>query len=523
MSIHIPSETAGAIHAAPDAAPTAAPKRTVRPPSTFDPTRLDRRLGAPLALLVAAAYGLGAGWWTPRGPVTTAEALIAIGTGLAVGAVAGVVMRSRWAALSAPVAFVVVFELVRSATAGPFVDGIHLTSTYGFIAFALGRGLHGVLTLAPMLLGALLGAATARRRNGAPPARHGWSRTGHRVRRIGTAVLALSLVVLTAGIIRPARTDPVAGGVAELSRVTIGGHELAIMIRANSVDSPVLLHLAGGPGGTDIGAMRRHGQQLERSFVVATFDQRGTGKSYGSLEPTSTLTLDTAISDTVEVINHLRARFHQDKIYIVGNSWGSLLGVLVAQRHPELVRAFIGAGQMVSPRDTDRIFYDDTLAWARSTGNSALVERLTASGPPPYTDMLDYESALTYEHQVYPYDDTVVAEPAGGFTSNLFVGEYTLIEQLHNLAGFFDVFTVLYPQLQNIDLRTQVRQLNVPVYLVQGRYEARGRSEPADEWFQLLDAPIKTKVVFELSGHRALFQQPELFHQVMTGTVLKQT
>ncbi|WP_444948058.1 alpha/beta fold hydrolase [Micromonospora ureilytica] len=96
----------------------------------------------------------------------------------------------------------------------------------------------------------------------------------------------------------------------------------------------------------------------------------------------------------------LRHRFGQDQIYLVGNSWGSILGVLAAQRHPELFHAFVGAGQMVSPCETDQIFYTDTLSWARSAGNTRLQRQLVASGPPPDTTMLDYEPALTYEHQV---------------------------------------------------------------------------------------------------------------------------
>jgi pimeloyl-ACP methyl ester carboxylesterase len=422
-----------------------------------------------------------------------------------------------------------VFELVRISTVGPLVDGLHLGSTYGIVAFVLGRGVHGVLTLVPMLLGAACGAAVARRVLGDARDRRGWSRVGLWTRRACTALVAVALVALTVAIVRPARTDavlgadgrPISGSVAELTRVRIGDHGLTLMIRGDSATSPVLLYLAGGPGGTDIGAMRRHGQRLERSFVVATFDQRGTGTSYGSLDPTSTLTLDAAVSDTIAVTNYLRERFHQAKIYLVGNSWGSILGVLAAQQRPDLFRAFVGSGQMVSPRETDQIFYQDTLAWARSTGNTALVRQLTASGPPPYSNMLDYEPALTYEHRVYPYDDTRVAEGANGFSSNLFVSEYSLMTQLHALAGFLDVFTVLYPQLQGIDLRTQVTRLEVPVYLVQGRYEARGRAEPAQQWFQALDAPHKAMVVFDASGHRALFQQPDLFYQVMTETVLR--
>jgi hypothetical protein len=45
-------------------------------------------------------------------------------------------------------------------------------------------------------------------------------------------------------------------------------------------------------------------------------------------------------------------------------------GVLAVQQHPELHRAYVGIGQMVSQAATDKTFYEDTLAWAR--GESAV-------------------------------------------------------------------------------------------------------------------------------------------------------
>lgn len=448
-----------------------------------------RRLGALLAVTVAGGYGVLAGLWTPRGPLTTSEALVAMALGLSVGLLAGALLRSRWAMLLAPVAFVAVFELVRIGAVGATVDGIHPGSPFGALAFVLGRGVHGLLTLMPMLL-------------------------------------------LTVALIRPARTAPIldtdgnvlAGSVTELATLDAGGRELSVMLRGNSDRNPVLLFLAGGPGGTELGAMRRHASALEEDFVVATLDQRGTGKSYDAFDPASSLTLAEAIADVVEVTRQLRTRFGQGAIYLMGNSWGTLLGVLAVQQHPELYRAYIGFGQMVSIRATDRITYADTLAWAVRTGDTGLADTLTAHGPPPYTDVLDYEPAtLLHEGEVYPYDHEPNSEGAGGFGENLFVGEYTLLEQLHDIAAFLDVASVMYPQLQEVDLRTQATRLDVPVYLVQGRFEIPGRAQLADEWFDRLDAPSKRRVVLDTAGHRPLFEQPAAFHDFLTDVVLPET
>lgn len=490
----------------------------------------NRRLAWGLALVAAVGYGLLAGWWTPRGPMSTVEGLSAMGLGLLVGCVAGLLLRTRWAMLVAPLTFVMVFEMARLGVSGPTVDGIHLTSTYGIMAFALGRGVHALLALLPMVLGAALGAALARRLSTARPQRGFLSQLGLWSRRAVALATGLVLVALAALIARPASTDPivdadgqtVAGSVAELTRVDVGGHDLALMIRGRSTQNPMLLFLAGGPGGSELGAMRRHSQALEDDFVVVTFDQRGTGKSYDQLDPTHTMTLDGAVADAVAVTNYLRDRFDQEKVYLVGQSWGTTLGVLAVQQHPELYRAYVGVGQMVSQAATDKIFYQDTLAWAREVGNTELVDTLEANGPPPYTDVLDYEAALSNEMEVHPYDHSPNSEGSGQMSENLLVEEYTLLDQLHILGATLDVFSVLYPQLQDIDFRTQATTLEVPVYLAQGRHEAPGRQLLAQQWFKQLRAPSKQLTYFETSGHRPLWEQPVEFQDLM-ATVLAET
>jgi pimeloyl-ACP methyl ester carboxylesterase len=151
------------------------------------------------------------------------------------------------------------------------------------------------------------------------------------------------------------------------------------------------------------------------------------------------------------------------------------------------------------------------------------VEQLTSSGPPPYSDVLDYEAALSYEQEVYAYDHTGNSEGSGQMAENIFVEEYTLLETAHVFAGFLDTFALLYPQIQDIDLRTQASTLTVPVFLAQGAHEAPGRAGPAREWFDSLQAPAKELVVFDSSGHRPLWEQPEKFAEFMTDTVLPQT
>ncbi len=480
----------------------------------------DWKIGLAVAAGVAAGAGLISAWLTPRGPITTTQTLISMLAALVVGLLAGFAMGNRWSLLVAPVVFVVVFELARRGVNGPTVDAIHLNSTYGIIAFVLGRAAHGLFVLAPMILGSVYGVWLSTRLGGeaaAPMGVIGWTLTG---------LATLALLVIAAFVARPAATYPIVGpdggplpgSIAELITVPIGGHEQALMIRGRDVDNPVLLFLAGGPGGTEIGAMRAD-VSLEQDFVVVTWDQRGAGKSYSALDPTATLTLEQAVADTIALTNYLRDRFAEDRIYLVGQSWGSTLGVLAVQQHPELYHAFVGSGQMVSQRETDIMFWEDTLAWAEQTGNAALAATLRQNGPPPYDNLLDYEPAISHEHDWNRYPELDVSKEMPG---NLFVPENSFMDRINGLRGFLDTFSVLYPQLQDIDFRRDVPSLDIPIYMVAGRHEARGRAVLADEWFAMLEAPSKERIVFEASGHRPNFEQPERFAEVMRD-VLRET
>lgn len=471
------------------------------------------RIGLTAVVGIAAGAGLISAWLTPRGPITAAQALASIGAALVIGVAAGFVSGSRWSMLIAPVVFVAVFELARLGIDGPTVDAIHLGSTYGIIAFVLGRVVHGVLVLAPMILGAAYGIWFASRlgndTNSTLGAAHGTF----------TALATVALIAVAVGFARPAKTQPIIGpdgeslpgSIAELIAVPIGGHDQAMMIRGRSIENPVLLYLAGGPGGTDLGAMRDD-VGLEQHFVVVTWEQRGTGKSYSALDPAETLTLEQMVSDTIEVTNYLRTRFDEDKIYLVGNSWGTTLGVLVVQEYPEFYHAFVGTGQMVSQRETDIMFYEDTLAWAEQTGNDALAVSLVQNGPPPYTNILDYEPAISHEHQWNSYAEHDMNKEMPG---NLFVPENSMMDQINGMRAFLDTFATLYPKLQELDFRRDVPSLDIPVYVVAGQHEARGRAVLTDEWFEMLEAPIKEKIVFKHSGHRTLFEEPAEFASLM--------
>lgn len=486
-----------------------------RPPGSTPTTPGRRRRVERVAavLVITGIAALAAATLTPRGPVSTAEALVSIGLAAAVGTGAGVVLRSRWSLLLAPAAFAAMFEFARRGLDGPTVDAVSPFSIMGAAAFVAGRGVQSVLVLVPMVLGAAYGVEiAARRRHGParPMGRTGWAVTG---------TLTVALLVLGGFVARPASTAPVvaadgsavAGSIAELTTARIGGQELTLMIRGRSTDNPVLLHLAGGPGGTDIGAMRID-PGLEEDFVVATWDQPGTGKSYAAIDPVERLTLERMVRDTLEVTDYLRDRFGQQRIFVTGQSWGTIPSVLAVQRHPEKYHAFVGTGQMVDVAETDRIFYQETLAWAQEQDDAELLATLHQIGPPPYADLLDYTTIIGSERAMYPYPEF---DGSTEMPSTIWVPENSFMDRVNAVRGLVDTYSVLYPQLQELDFGADVPRLDVPVYVVMGEHEARGRVEPAKAWFDALDAPTKEWVELPRSSHRASFERSQEYTELM--------
>jgi proline iminopeptidase len=485
---------------------------------------------------LAGGSGLAVAWAAPRGPVIDAQAFGLLVLAPLTGGIAGFVTRSRWAILVAPAAHLLAFEIGRFGVVGPTVTAVRLDGMFQLLAFLSGCGVYALLALLPMALAASLGAALARRRLGEPRRRHSLLAISWLFGRlIVTAMTAFAVLVLAWGIAQPAHTAPILGlngrplpgSIATLEPVQIGGHEQWLSIRGHNTANPVLLHLAGGPGDSDIGDASPSFRDVERDFTVVIWDQRGTGKSYPALEPTATHTLDQAVSDTIELSDYLRQRFGQQKIYLLGNSWGSILAVLAVERAPELYYAVIGSGQMVSIRETDQLIYRDLLAYAERSGNSGLTRALQAYGEPPFADIYGNALLLTYYEELAPYAPPAEflerMQAAGrGFLGTM-APEYSLMDKVNLVRGLLDTSAVLYPQLQDLDFRRDVPRLEVPIYVVAGQYELPGRAALVPQWLDQLQAPRKQLVTFDQSAHAPHAQEAGRFHEFVVGTVLLET
>jgi pimeloyl-ACP methyl ester carboxylesterase len=293
--------------------------------------------------------------------------------------------------------------------------------------------------------------------------------------------------------------------------VVLNGREEWISLRGEDASAPLLLFLAGGPGGTDLAAQRRTLGALEKHFVVVGWDQPGAGKSFRTL-PHEDLTLEVYISDAIALMELLRSRFAKEKIYLLGESWGSYLGIRVAERRPDLVAAFLGTGQMVAFRENDVACYELMLDWARKRGDAKKVEKLERQGPPPYYGKHVARRLSAFLMDTWDYMRIESGVPgSGGTISDILSPEYRFRDRIAYITGILKSIDAFYPRLWEEDLRRTSTRLEVPAYFLIGRHDINASVPLCEEYFSLLRAPAKELVYFERSGHNPWSTESELF------------
>ena len=200
------------------------------------------------------------------------------------------------------------------------------------------------------------------------------------------SILALSPLVFGCAATTPEFRDAAGkilpGSVARMEYVELGGFRQWICVRGESVDRPLLLILHGGPGDAEVLPFRRYDAGLEKDFIVVNWDQRGAGKSYSPSIPADSMTIEQILSDAHELVGYLKKSFGKEKIYLLGHSWGTLLGALLASRYPEDFHAYIGMGQWVSMGDNERLCYEFTLSEAQRRGDRKAIALLERIGTP---------------------------------------------------------------------------------------------------------------------------------------------
>jgi pimeloyl-ACP methyl ester carboxylesterase len=316
--------------------------------------------------------------------------------------------------------------------------------------------------------------------------------------------------------------EPLEESISEKIYLNINGVEQGMFIKGKDSTKPVLLYLHGGM--PEYFLTQKYPTGLEDYFTVVWWEQRGSGLSYSANIPAESMTLDQMISDTKEVTNYLIKRFGLQKIYLMGHSGGTFIGIQVAASAPELYHAYIGIAQMSNQLKSERIAYKYMLKKFRENGNTKMVRKLedapvtmTDGTPDAYRVLRDpamHSLGIGTTHDM----KSVIT---GIFLPSLTCREYTLIEKINMWRGKSrSGISILWTNILATDLSIQVPELKLPVYFFEGMYDYTCSYTEAKSYFEKLKAPIKGFYTFEQSAHSPLFEEPEKMKQILREDVL---
>lgn len=320
------------------------------------------------------------------------------------------------------------------------------------------------------------------------------------------------------------RTPAIRGprAVARLEALQLGGVKQWVVIRGHDTNNPLLVYLHGGPGGSDYNQLRTWNGVLEERFTLVHWIQRGANKSYSKSIPPESMTIAQLLADLHELIVLVTRRFGQQKVFLVGQSIGTALGMLYIQQHPDMVHAYVGVNQVVDRSEEEAISYADTLEAARRVGSQKAVKALEQLGAPERGAFASGIMGIIKQRQWLSTLGLLTHNPAraGEWQKRmLFAPELYWGEQIRLYFGLKWSMTVLWPQYCRLNLREEVPAVQVPVYFVAARHDHITNLALTEQYFAQLQAPKKVLTVFEESGHLALFEEPERFNRLMIDVV----
>jgi pimeloyl-ACP methyl ester carboxylesterase len=276
----------------------------------------------------------------------------------------------------------------------------------------------------------------------------------------------------------------------------------------------VILYLHGGPGEA-LSPFSSLFDQWQREFTVVLWDQRGSGKTYGrNPSAPEDMTLERLTQDAIEIAEYAQDKLDKDKLVLVGQSWGSMIGWTAALRRPDLFHAYVGTGQVVSWARTVEGQEAYARAQAQAAGDEAALQAMNEAREAP---LLSFERVAPFRPWIMPPSDLAFIEmqrdyvgpgpiPQEGEVRDWVRGFGFSVEALGDDGLQFDAYQV------GVDSA-------IPVIVIQGRDDHVTPYEAAEEFVRDIRAPTKRFVPVD-GGHFACYTNSEGFVSALTEYVI---
>ena len=325
----------------------------------------------------------------------------------------------------------------------------------------------------------------------------------------------LLLILIVVGLLFPTWTPKIKGenSISELRKVEINGEKLQIMVRGCDKDNPILLFVHGGPCWSEIPYVVKYQKEWEEQFTIVHYDQRGSGKSHQFFHDYSDITVNTHVEDLIALTEYIAGYLGQEQVILAGHSYGTYIATRAASQKPELYQAYIGIGQVSNKVESELDSLNKCISAAEEMGNTSDVNCLKS-----LEESIKRKEILTPRHYVRKYgfaarkiDDNM--DYLEGF---LLRPEYNLLDTIRLYIATYLYQDALLKESSDNPLTDIVKEINVPVYFLMGKYDGMTSPEAAKAYLDELICPQgKEFILFEESAHFPQFEERERFCEWM--------
>jgi len=288
------------------------------------------------------------------------------------------------------------------------------------------------------------------------------------------------------------------------SVVSIGGIKQFISIKGKDASNPILLYLHGGPGA----AVSSHSElvtgELENQFVVAHWDQRGSGKTLELNNYSGIPSMDRMKQDAEEMLLHLLNRFDRKQLILLGNSWGTILGFHLAQTYPDKVQSFIAVSPIINHTKSQQL----TLVTLQSHFTKKQNEKALAQLKSISIPLADAKQMLILHRWEIVFN-------GGDFPDEQFEQYLTYFNEWEKQ------WMPLYNEFYTLDLTTQITRIDCPLYILQGDKDLTTHYKVVESFFETIEAPKKELIWLENTGHNIPGTEPTMMQKHILNALNK--
>jgi len=285
--------------------------------------------------------------------------------------------------------------------------------------------------------------------------------------------------------------------------VLAGGIKQVVTVQGNDRSKPLFLFITGGPGNEGIyDENNKYLDELKKHFVVVAWDQRNCGQTLKLNSSPVKLTVKLYENDTHELVSALLKQFHQKKMFIMGWSWGTVLGFYMAGQHPEQVYAYMTVSPAINQWESERINLNEMKQKAEKQNNKQAIDELS-------------KVQIPFENGDQNYYDRKWLTIFNGDT----------IKDTTEFKKYFTEnpeMTALFDEANNINLTVSMPKIKCPVYFFVGRKDHQTNYMISEKYYEQLEAPKKGLFWFEKSGHLIPVTEPKLLQEDVITKVLPQ-